>query len=259
MKLRKSLSKPLLSTWDWSDTTTTQANWSTLLPQATALVADLPLVAGTSGLVDPQQTIQSWKNLTKNETYHFNGELINWTTLAFVVKYLLTSPRGNILDVKQTDRTGLRWCAAVPLVLAAHKEYNSVPYERWDWNSPHMVHFLDKDLQGVLQYRLTTLPWSRDELEGFYHLSLQIKSGKKAGTIRNPLATSTVYNVDDETFKSLPRLVKLLILQLWCYHPSVRHNLMITDLANFDNCSPPPLVSDDVVDTKMLSLEDVWA
>lgn len=259
MKLRKSQTIPLLSTWDWSGEKSTQANWSILLPQATAMIADLPLVAGANGLIDPQQTIASWKNLTKNETYWFNGELINWTTLAGVVKYLLTSPRGAILDVKQTDKQGLRWCAAVPLVLAAHKEFNSVPYERWDWSNPHMAYFLDKDLQGVAGLRGEVIPWTREELEGFYHLALQVKSGKKAGTIRNPVSTSTVYNVDDPHFKALPRLVKLLILQLWCYHPSLRHNLMITDLVNFDNSFPAPLVSDEVVAPRVLALEDVWA
>lgn len=258
MKLRKSLSKPLLSTWDWSDGPKTQANWATLLPQATALVADLPLVAGGSGLIDPQQTIVAWKNVTRSETYHFNGELISWSVLANIVRYLLSSPRGSILDVKQTDKTGLRWCAGVPLVLAAHKEYNSVPYERWDWRSPHMNHLLDPDLQEVVKYRGVAFNWSVEQLEEFYHTTLQIKTGKKAGTVRNPVSTSTVYNVEDPDFKVLPRLVKLILLQLWCYHPSVRHNLMISDLSNYDNTAPP-LVVDHVVKEDFPSLEDVWA
>lgn len=258
MKLRKSLSKSLLSTWDWSDQAKTQSNWATLLPQATAMIADLPLVAGPGGLIDPQQTILAWKNLTKNETYWFNGELINWNTLAQVVRYLLSSPRGSILEVKQTDKQGLRWCAGVPLLLAAHKEFNSVPYERWDWNNNSMNHFLDPDLQEVLKYRGVTFNWTTEQLEEFYHTTLEIKTGKKAGNLRNPVSTSTVYNVEDQDFKVLPRLVKLMVLQLWCWHPSVRHNLMISDLHNYDNTAPQ-LVVDHVVKEDFPALEDVWA
>jgi hypothetical protein len=167
-----------------------------------------------------------------------------------VIKWLTTSPRGDLLTgMTQTRDQGVRWSAPVPLVLSAFKEFRGVGYSSWDWTDTNMTTLVDKDITEWSGYFGTPQPWSLEDLIQFRVGALEVKSGKYQGTVRKPESTSQVYGVTDPDFKKLPRLMKLALTQLWCFHPRVRTELMITDHMNLDS-HPQPLVDGEVLQVK---------
>lgn len=162
------------------------------------------------------------------------GDFVGWDKLKVsnLMKWLTTSPRGSIL----VTRPETRWSAPVPLWLSAHKEFNSVSYSHWDWTDPLVSLFVDRDiLDQVSWYRSGGQVLGSDEVLENLDQVLEVKTGKRAGTMRNPASCATVYGVPE--WKA-PRLVKLAAFQFWMYHPSRRHNLMILG-PELDSMPPP--------------------
>lgn len=235
--------------WDFGDLSLSKANQAWILPQADQLIQDWPAISNVSGL---------WKALGERlDDQWYPGW--NKTKIKALVSWLCTSPRGEV--VGNQDRH-IRHSAPIPLVLANLKEAG-VSYSSWDWDDPMISTVVDKDVLDMVRW------FKGDEYQKVRDLgsdwfskarstALEIHSGKNAGSLRNPLKTTSVSHVKFEA----PRLAKLALFQFWVFHPTVRHPLMICgpDL----DTHPEPLVVDDpfVVDTApttpTITLDDIW-
>ena len=226
--------------WDEIDYDWIRANWTWLLPQATALVAALPL-ARSSGLISPSKTVSAIKEVLPDLTWG-NGRPVRGFTSLW--RALLANPRGNIVGGVQTG-TSRRYNSGVPLILAAWKESRGVLYEAWDWADPQIAHFVDEDVLNLVQSRDVVVD---DDMLSLRETARVVKTGVKAGSVRSVISTIPFGNLGSEAFRGVSRLAKYCHTQTWIYHPSVRHPLQVY-LPNLDE-APPPLVVDEVVVAK---------
>lgn len=229
------------------------------LPQALALVNTLPLERGSNGLFNFEHTRELWKRALIEGRVLWEGVPVDPKWFVGLRVILNRNPRGDILGsgMRQSNEEGSRYSAPVPLILSAFKQYRNIGYEEWDYAAivgDELDWFMDKDCQQIVQYRGADInTWSIAELLEFRN---------RANPQQKPLHQVTTANrIEDPKFKELPRIIKLLALQLWVFHHSVRHPLAITNLLNFDEPATP-LVDSEVVLAKTISnteVEDIWS
>jgi hypothetical protein len=142
--------------------------------------------------------------------------------------------------------------------LSAFKEYRDVGYSSWDWTDPFKEFLVDGDIVAWSSHFGKDVVWSTDALLGFREGSLTVKTGKNQGTVRKPQSTTQVYGVTDPEFKGLPRLMKLNLTQLWCFHPSLVTKFTIGSHMDLDN-PQQPLVAGEVLEvTQPRSQASMW-
>jgi len=234
---------------NWEKETIQDPNQTWVLPQIAAYVGShWPLVRNVHEQVSPTLTLKGWKEVVGRGELTLGGDPLSLQGVTNLIKWINLSPRGEVLGsgLKQTSREGIRWSAPVPLMLSFWKEFRGVAYSSWDWKDPQMMWFVDRDVLEWVNWTGEVV-WSDVDLLQFRVGALEVKTGKQQGKARKPESCSQVYGVADPEFKTLPRLMKLALTQLWCFHPSLRHHLMITDRTNLD-VHPPPLVDSEVFD-----------
>ena len=228
------------------------------IPHCLAILNEMPLKREDNGLFNFKNTRQLWQDYVSNQKLLVDGVPATPQYFIGLLKVLNRSPRGDILGsgIRQNSETGSRFSAPVPLVLSAFKQYRNIGYEEWDWQDIDSLDdldwFMDRDIKQIVEYRHAQLDWSIEELLEFR---------EQCNPQQKPLQQVTTANkILDSGFSKLPRMVKLLLLQLWVFHPSVRHPLAITNLENFDEPSKP-LVSGEVVILQQPREEavDIWS
>lgn len=152
--------------------------------------------------------------------------------------------RSTFLD-KQTVGDNKYYCSLVPLFMAAFKKYKNVPYSKWN----------RADISGVVEPQLATCMLTTEvpkikveELLRIRDESLTPKSGAKAGIKGNPSTTYSVYPPAGTEYASMPMLLRIMLFQTWCAHPSNRNEYMILDPLDWDN-TPEELITTDPVIT----------
>jgi hypothetical protein len=86
---------------------------------------------------------------------------------------------------------------------------------------------------------------SKEELLQTRDIALTPKTGAKAGIMRNPSTTYALYVPPTSPLYTLPTLAKIMVLQTWKAHPSLRNSTMILDPLDWDNM-PEPLIKEKV-------------
>ena len=239
----------LAGTKDELEAQKVRANSSWILPQLMGFFASLPL-AKSAGKFSFTKTIRSWSEKIATDTLVDNtGLLVQREVLSGKLKALNTSPRGNILNGKQTLPQSLRYNTAVPLFLSAYKEFRGVQYSDWDYDDPSAVFFVDKYNLELIKFATSEAPprWTEAKLRDYRDLGRKVQTGPKAGTSTPILAATALHGIPDPEFTALPKLVKLALAQVWVYAPEVRHALAISNAYDLD--SPPQ----DLVSTKLLT------
>lgn len=112
-----------------------------------------------------------------------------------------------------------------------------------------------------------TVPeYSKEELIEFRNQGLTTQSGKDAGIQKSAISTYGIYGLSKQLedgrtgLGSLPQLTRIMLLQTWCAHPSVRSKYSILDPNDWDNM-PDPLIEEDVlepVSKSKLKIEMPW-
>lgn len=229
------MTKRDLRTLDLSDFDDTwiKNNSGWIWPQLVSLFAELPLTR-QDGVISPSQTLSGWSKTFKTDSQKWK----EWWNLVH-------KPRAGVLMGSQNHNP--RWSVGVPIILSSFLEHRGVSYSSWDWTDPLMETIIGDQLYQ--SYKAVVPIWTIEELLGFRDLGLRVKTGAKAGTNRTLTSYLPWGGVQDPEFKALPTLSKYMITQTWIYHPSVRHKFMICDWNNVDTL-PPPLVHQDVLDTK---------
>jgi hypothetical protein len=196
------------------DFLTTNQTW--VLPQLGSIFSELPLVRNSSGKISSTATLARWKDHQIlvgewEQDVHWIKGVVDWVT---------QTPRGKVLGpVKQT---GHRYHAGVPVVASWFKEHRGVGYGDWDLTDPR-THVLWGDLAcwgdpHVQEAVQAVAVLGSDWLLSVRENALEIKTGLKAGTLRDPKTCTAVYGAP-KPFKDLPRLVQLCLTQLWVWHP----------------------------------------
>jgi len=147
---------------------------------------------------------------------------------------------------KQYMGPGKNFCALVPLVMYAFKLVKGIPYRHW----------YRKEIIGIVNPKLAmAMLWDekldpKPSVEAIIHAreeGLKVKTGPKAGTVRNPVSTVKLYG--NSCISHLPEYVQTMYAQIWCAHPENRTKYMILDPSNWDTM-PDALISSEVVETK---------
>ena len=235
---------------NWELDQVVDGNQFWVLPQVLANIgSSWPLVKDSSGLVSFKSTISAWGVASDRGELSLDSSTISKRGITALLKWLCLSPRGSILGsgAKQTAKEWIRYSAGVPLVLSAFKEYREVPYGAWDWSDPLKSFLVDEDIVAWSNHFGVVQPWTEGELLDFREGSLTVKTGKTQGTVRKPTSLTQVYGVTDPAFKALPRLMKLNLCQLWCFHPTLRTRYTIGNHMDLDH-QPTPLVEGDVLE-----------
>jgi len=205
--------------------------------------------------------IGSWKAI-KNDEGDYDGILTVRHALKCsevgsdwekgLMYYLTSHPRGLIIPagLKATSKEMLPFSALVPLFLAAFKKYQDIPYSSWT----NFKGLIDQDLYNAMHAEIPQ--YTVDELLERRAEGSTVRSGDKAGTVKNPISTTSIIKTSDEEFDKLPRLAKIMLCQVWLAHPSIRNSYMILDPTDWDSM-PKPLISDQVF-TEKTTEKDVW-
>jgi len=143
------------------------------------------------------------------------------------------------LVARQIDQPN--FSSLVPLILAGVKRYQEVEYSKWDPQSLEVV--VPRDLFEATQARCDLQP---EELLELRVRGLEVKTGAKAGTHRDPKSSWQLYGIADSELGKLPKLAQVMLAQIWVAHPDLRHRDMILQPDNWD-LMPEPLIKTDVI------------
>ena len=80
-----------------------------------------------------------------------------------------------------------------------------------------------------------------ETLLSFRNEAAIVRTGPKAGSIRNPKAMTMIYKngIDHPKFNALPNLVKVVMLQTWIAHPSIRSDYGFNSVFDLDTAAAP--------------------
>lgn len=199
-----------------------KSDW--FFPQMLAKFAEVPVARNATGLID-------------GNSFTSNLDTLELRSLFLLAKY---SQRGEMLKA-QTTLANREYSSLVPLILAAHKKYNNVPYSDWDPSTLHLV--VEKNLCEAM---LSDIPEvTKEEILAIREYGLTVKSGATAGSIRNPETTYSLYIGKDTPISDLPTLAKIMLCQTWCAHPNNRSKYAILNPVDWDG-TPEDLVTVEV-------------
>lgn len=204
------------------------AGW--LLPQYTAYLAKMPISKTENGKIDSEAYFHSFGK----DAFHRGLYTLGMYRV-----------RGTLVP-KQYTAEYRNYSALVPLLLMPHKKFNSISYSAWDVDKLHRV--VDPQLYQAMTCGLDASEYPKTELLNTRNNCMIVKTGKTAGSSRNPMTTHKMYGLGAPLNK-LPWLAQVMLFQIWAAHPSNRSELMVLDWNNWD-VMPEPLI-----DTKVLSSE----
>ena len=209
-----------------------QSSW--FLPQLLAYIGTWTAVK-QEGIINPNLTLKA--NLrTEDGGFHaFNMGIFS---------LVMHSVRGDFVPDQSKD-PNTNYCRLVPLILAAFKKYQNIPYSAWDRDKIYMV--VAEDLANAMLCELPKL--STEEILEVRDRGLKVLSGKSAGTVRNPMTCHKVFSIVNPEVKALPEIAQVMLTQIWCAHPANRNSYMILDPSNWDKM-PEPLVTSEALSTK---------
>ena len=160
--------------------------------------------------------------------------------------YHLTRVKRSSLLSRMTQQP--QYGTLTPLILLAFKQYQGVPYSRWQ----HL-----ENLEHILEPRLYTaitsdvgdlsglLSLGSDRLLEIRQQGLTTRSGLSAGSQKPAETTWQLTGIKDTEIGHLPKLTQTILTQIWLAHPRHRSPNMILDITNWDNI-PAPLFPVDI-------------
>ncbi len=206
------------------------------------------------GIIDLKASLTSLITKARDGNLVFsNGTRVTTDALVGMIRFMKVSPRGSIMPKGMTQGSpqGHRYSACVPLLFSAWKSYQNIQYKQYDYTLPIMEHVLEDDLIELMQYVGSEVPWTSDELSAFKAQALYIKT---TGAYRTVANCTMVYSTGNKEFDDLPKLVKLLLLQLWVFQPELYKPYAIQNLMDVD-APAINLVSTDIFSAPEPKLE----
>lgn len=203
---------------------------SWMLPQMLQYFSTWKLHYLDNGFIDPKATLV--KNADQNDAWQVGL----WK--------VATRLKRSSLVKKQNAEPGNHYGSLVPLILAAHKKYNSVPYSKWN-RGEDLRFVVDKNLCAAM----LSEPWPQDldvsRILAIRTDGLTTKSGARAGEVKNPLSTWSLTGIQHTELSGYAPLAVTMLTQIWLAHPSLRNEYMVLDTQDWDNI-PEPLITGDL-------------
>jgi hypothetical protein len=200
------------------------------LQHAMATLAKLPLVRNDDHKISTTSSIKLWPQ-------HIDREV-----LSGIMKAMCNPSRSEVFKERQTSGEAARFSGLVPLVLSAFKQYNNTQYSEWDWSDPNIKHLLDPKLQELIPYITGTKIIPQFELA-------EIQGWVEALAAKKKLSSYwQVTKTDLPELDGYPRLLKVMLLQVWVAQPQIRNTWMILDCANLDVAPAEVLPNIDIWD-----------
>ena len=166
----------------------------------------------------------------------------NCSTQLDKVLWRLTRFRRSYLIKTQTKQPD--YGQLTPLVLLGFKRNQGYSYEQFRELSG-LKWLLEPPLyQALVETQIT--PPDKNRLLAIRDQGLIIKTGKNAGTRRNPEGTWRLYGIQDTELGGIGELLQTMLTQCWLAHPKYRRETMILDPLDWDNM-PEPLIDVEVV------------
>lgn len=140
-----------------------------------------------------------------------------------------------------------QYCSLTPLIMSAFKTMQGINYK--DWTNVHYI--INPNLLDACNSIIPV--YTTEELLEFRSNGLMTQTGKDAGVVKNAVTTYGIYGLTKELedgrcgLGSLPQLTRMMLLQTWCAHPSIRSKYSILDPNDWDNL-PEPLVVEDALE-----------
>lgn len=169
--------------------------------------------------------------------------------------FLMTNKRP---ITKQYQHT--QYCSLTPVIMSAFKTMQGISYKDWT----NVEYIINPSLLEAISVEAPS--YSTDELLHFRSTGLTTQTGRDAGVEKSAISTYGIYGVSKQLedgrcgLGSFPQLTRMIILQTWCAHPSIRSKYSILDLNDWDNM-PQPLISEDVLVTSnksKLNIQMPW-
>jgi hypothetical protein len=207
---------------------------SWMMPQISAYFGSWKLHWNQSGLVDHRKTCK--ENMTNP-----------WSVGVWRV---VTQLKRSALVHQQNHPDMANYSQLVPIILASHKRYSGVPYQRWDVDATTTV--IDPKLREAMFFRdATVLGLSKEELIQLREQGLTQKSGDRKGTVLKATHQWCLRGMGSTILGQAPALVGTMLCQIWVCHPTLRTPYMVLDPQHWDQM-PDPLLSDEIFDTRSI-------
>jgi hypothetical protein len=186
-----------------------KANWTWIMPQILAFYGSWNLVRGENGLIDPKAT--------SKENIKSEWDLGLWK--------FITRANPSSYITKQANKDGSKYGTLTPIILAGSKFSKNIPYKEWD---------ISRDCK-LISERLLDAMFSqlRVSMEDILEYRSNALKDKSAVSTWNPLAHSGT------PFSVCSSLARVMYIQSWLAHPSLRDSLMILDPNDWDNMPEP--------------------
>lgn len=152
---------------------------------------------------------------------------------------VVTRLKRSTLVATQNRQDWARYSALVPLIPAGVKQSQGTKYQQWDDQFHQVVH---EQLWEAMQYVPPAMTTA--ELLDCRERGLQVAS---TGTAMLPTNRWCLSHQQHTPLHDAPALAGTMLTQIWCAHPTLRHELMVLDPQNWDRM-PPALISDEVVE-----------
>lgn len=215
----------------------------TLLPQILPYIAHIIPAKNSNGLYSATSIFELLK---ENEEYELNGVVFSGEQVLNYYRLFFNYSTSDYLDA-QTKTP--QFCSAVPIPLAAYKQQYGIKYSSWDKADPMLHRFFGPQMQWL--FNLDDFEIPNLTLEEVREFRDQVLLERKTGTIK-PVTSYKFENSGEPLFDKLPKPLRMMLLQTWIFHPSIRHPNMITDPVNWDILAEPWDIV-DVINTPVAS------
>ena len=121
------------------------------------------------------------------------------------------------------------WAQLTPLFLLAWRDQRT--YESWR-TYPNLAWLVEPKLWILMHSELPKL--SLEEKLELRQQACWIRTGKQAGTYRNPKSVAKPYHMSGTKLEGLDPLTQCVVLDLWLAHPDLRNQHQVLDPHNWD-------------------------
>ena len=150
--------------------------------------------------------------------------------------------RGSLVKI-QSSPIGVNYSSLVPLILAGVKRHQDVKYMQWDIKpDSKLVH---KELLEAMFVDKFYCDLGSERLMDIRRQGLMVKSGAKMGSYSPAVSKWALTGIQDTELHEVPKLAATILTQIWVADPSLRTNLMVLDLQDWD-LMPKPLIEQDI-------------
>lgn len=170
-----------------------------------------------------------------------------------IIEIFKFSNRGILLEA-MTSEKARDYNKLVPIVMAAYKKYNSVPYSKW--NREEIWYVTEPVLAEAMCTEIPDDLTTEDKIAARDD-ALTVKTGDNIGKKRSAVTTYSLYPSGTSFAYGINPLLRHMILQTWCAHRDNRGKYIVLDTGDWDNQNITSIADTEVLRRKRERIEEV--